>query len=145
MASLDSVEVVMVDVDAEGDLILEVGRELKNQIQTQEKGGPKPTPVIMRIRVSSKILSLTSPVFEGMLTRRSREDQLPLGQDKPLVLEFPEDAPEPMATLCKVLHYHQDAVRPYSFREMYEATLTSTNFGCTHAMAPWFHRQLHLR
>lgn len=57
----------------------------------------------MPIRVSSKIMSLTSPVFAAMLSPRYAEGQY-AGQDDWKV-SLPEDDPEAMYLICNIIHF----------------------------------------
>ncbi|KAM5370201.1 hypothetical protein ACJZ2D_008604 [Fusarium nematophilum] len=71
--------------------------------------------------ISSKILSMASPVFQAMLGGRFREGlalsdaKASPGQD-PFRLSLPDDDAEAMELLCKVLHFKVDGipVRPSS-------------------------------
>lgn len=75
------------DLDPAGDLVLIVG-ELNSQT---------------RIRVSSKVMALASPVLAAMLGPNYREGQA-LSKQGLLELELPDDDPEAMVCLCKAFH-----------------------------------------
>ncbi|KIW10506.1 hypothetical protein PV08_11470 [Exophiala spinifera] len=56
------------------------------------------------IRVASKTLVHYSPVFKAMLTGPFREGQLILRKDNPPILDLPEDEPNAMELLLRILH-----------------------------------------
>lgn len=141
MASSNSGDLVV--VDPEGDLMLKVGRKVRGQKRKIEDERAVPNAKV--IKVSSKILTISSPVLKAMLTGNSREGQPSLNQNNPPTLELPEDAPEYMEALCKVLHYHPQAAKRRSFSDIQEIALISDKYQCGRVLAPWFHRQLHLR
>ena len=70
------------------------------------------------IRVHSKVLSLASPVFAAMLSPRFAEGQA-LEEKKgtvnsPTAIDLPDDDPEAMSLICRILHFKEDAAqRPY--------------------------------
>ncbi|KAK6376222.1 hypothetical protein LTS17_007473 [Exophiala oligosperma] len=64
------------------------------------------------MRVSSKILILSSPVFKAMLTGPFREGQLILSNDDPPILDLPEDDPQAMELMFRILH-HDPTVHDY--------------------------------
>lgn len=78
--------------DPDGDVTLEVGQELKAHFV-----------------VSSKVMSLASPVFKAMFSPRFREgSELAAGIRKPIPL--PDDDPDGMAIICGILHHKTDGV-----------------------------------
>ncbi len=76
--------------DPSGDLILKVGTP---QQET-------------RIRVSSKVMTLASPVLAAMLSPKYREGRT-LSDHGFLELALPEDDPEAMVWVCKAFHMKQ--------------------------------------
>ena len=78
------------DVDPTGDLILLVGK------------GKDQTP----IRISSKVLSLASPVFARMFGPRYLEGHIPSKQARLSIPSFPlpEEDPEAMTWFCRAVH-----------------------------------------
>ena len=75
------------DIDPAGDLVLLVGSK---EEQTS-------------IRVSSKVLSLASPVFAAMLSPRFAEGQKP--SEKDWTVSLPYDDPEALSVVCRVIHF----------------------------------------
>lgn len=71
----------MIEIDPEGDLILKVGTDDKQQ----------------SIRVSRSVLKLASPVFKAMLGPNFAESDA-------TVVDLPDDDPQAMRDLCKVVH-----------------------------------------
>lgn len=86
----------LIAIDPDGDIILELSRpDGKTNLQ-----------------VSSKILTLTSPVFTSMFRSRFKEN---ISDNKatsasPLCIPLPEEDEEALVILCEVLHFHIDKV-----------------------------------
>jgi len=78
-----------VDVDPRGDVFLEMG-------------GPNG---MTRLRVSSKVLSLASTVFDTMFTSSFLESLQHRGSDGQSYIPLPEDDKDAMLTICEALHY----------------------------------------
>ncbi|KAI6841241.1 hypothetical protein KC340_g2003 [Hortaea werneckii] len=74
-----------VDVDADGDIILALPKNLY-------------------IRVSSAVLSLVSPVFKAMLGPHFREGNKPRSSAQPNEIPLPEDDGIAMKHLCLLIH-----------------------------------------
>ncbi|KAL2222526.1 hypothetical protein M432DRAFT_6682 [Thermoascus aurantiacus ATCC 26904] len=118
-----------VDIDPNGDVHL-VLRD-KSYIAPGEE-------VIVRLRVSSKILSIASPVFQAMFSPHFREgSELRSRQDPSSTVEvpLPEDEFLGMWYLCHVLH-HRD---PWQDREVGYAAIESMarmshKYDCTHVL-----------
>ncbi|KAL2434779.1 hypothetical protein ABEF95_007162 [Exophiala dermatitidis] len=122
MASLTSNEMPTIVADVDGDLILEVGKERSQNEENEEEKvqeEAKSTPTMARILVSSKVLTLSSPVFKTMLSGNFREAQLPFRKESPPILRLPEDAPGPSGLLCRVLHYDNEALQDVSLEAIY--------------------------
>ncbi|KAJ4527696.1 hypothetical protein HRR83_000449 [Exophiala dermatitidis] len=168
MASLTSSEVRTIVADADGDLILEVGKEHtqneetkadldgdlilevdkedgqgdeneEGEVQEQEKSTPK----MARILVSTKVLTLSSPVFKTMLSGNFREAQLPFSKESPPILRLPEDAPGPTGLLCRVLHYDNEALQDVSFDGIYALATVSDKYDYSNAIKPLFRQHLY--
>lgn len=87
-------DLIQEDVDPSGDLILSVG------------------PQQFNTRVSSKVLSLASPVFAAMLSANFAEGQSLLTSatdpaETPSLF-LPDDDPEAMHWFCRALHHNMD-------------------------------------
>lgn len=95
MQSLVPTSTPQCDVDPAGDLILLVG----------QGNDQKP------IRVSSKVLSLASPVFATMFGPRYLEGHVLSKQTKSSIPSFPlpDDHPEAMTWFCRAVHLQMNA------------------------------------
>ena len=87
------------DCDPAGDIVLKLG------------SGDEAT----LIRVHSKVLSLASPVFAAMLSPRfaegkALEDNKGMA-DSTTTIDLPDDDPEAMSLICRVLHFKDDAAQ----------------------------------
>ncbi|KAE9969057.1 hypothetical protein EG328_007114 [Venturia inaequalis] len=74
-------------VDPDGDVLLLIGTDNSN---------PE-----LSIQVSSKVLSVASKVFRAMFSRNFREAL----SSMPVKIPLPDDNPDAILTLCKVLHF----------------------------------------
>ena len=90
----DSTTPQIADVDPAGDVILTVGSE---QCGDQ-----------VRLRVSSKILSLASPVFAAMVSPRWSDSAYKASFSDPQHILLPEDTSSPMQWICQILHFRED-------------------------------------
>lgn len=61
----------------------------------------------IRIRTSSHILKLSSSTFRAMLGPHFKEGKS-LGEYGSVEIELPEDDPQTMTTMCKVMHHNPD-------------------------------------
>lgn len=97
----------VVDVDPKGDVILQT--------------------VTTNIRVSSKVLSLASPVLDGMFSKKR----------KVLISSDPEDDVETLTLLCRFLHHRLDPeeVRtPVSMEHLVEFAKLGAKYRCIPAV-----------
>lgn len=95
------------------------------------------------IRVSSKLLTLVSPVFDVMLNGNFREGHLKLSIDSPPYLNLPEDHPIAMLLMCRTLHhYAKTANKLIRFPEIANMAKLADKYGCASACRPWFRAQL---
>lgn len=79
-------------IDPHGDLILQVENE--------------------RLLVSSRVLSLVSPVFEAMLKPNFKEGiAFRMAKGEPFTIPLPEDDMEGLTLFCKTIH-HQAPIAP---------------------------------
>ena len=87
------------DIDPAGDLLLVLENDEDGWTQTQ-----------LSIRVSSKVLSLASPVFAAILSPKFAEGQALLKATSPETpsISLPDDNSEAVIWLCKALHFKQD-------------------------------------
>ncbi|KAI7476227.1 hypothetical protein KC351_g9588 [Hortaea werneckii] len=109
-----------VDVDADGDIILALSKNLY-------------------IRVSSAVLSLVSPVFKAMLGPRFREGNQPRSSAQPNEIPLPEDDGIAMKHLCLLIHgrtgdsySHGDRTFPTQIRAL---AILADKYDCVEAIA----------
>ncbi|KAI7330491.1 hypothetical protein KC315_g5649 [Hortaea werneckii] len=109
-----------VDVDADGDIILALPKNLY-------------------IRVSSAVLSLVSPVFKAMLGPHFREGNQPRSSAHPNEIPLPEDDGIAMKHLCLLIHgrtgdsySHGDRTFPTQIRAL---ALLADKYDCAEAVA----------
>lgn len=81
----------MVIIDPEGDVALEFDEE--------------------RLLVSSKVLSLVSPVFAAMFKPQFKEGiQCHLTSEEPSTIPLPEDDAKTFVLFCKIVHHRSDEI-----------------------------------
>jgi hypothetical protein len=86
-----------IEIDRTGDLTLVLSKNL----------GSTPGMNTRNLLISSKVLTLASPVFAAMLSPRFREGQRSeSGTLDPISL--PDDDVEAMTTLCQIFHFRYD-------------------------------------
>ena len=121
-------KVTVVNVDPNGDVILEVscsdGR--------------------IHLLVSSKVLSLASPVFSTMLNSRFKEglsNHPPTGKR---LISLPDDNAEAFTILCNAIHYRTDQVpRKLTLVCLENIAIICDKYDCTSALTPWSAMWLH--
>ena len=121
------------DVDPAGDLVLKLG--------------PVDEPFL--IRVSSKVLSLASPVFAAMLSPRFAEGQA-LEDSKGMVdstttIALPDDEPNAMSLICCTLHFQEDAAQRPWFQPgiLMGLAVTCDKYNMSKALSPWSRIWMH--
>lgn len=143
-----------IDIDPEGDLILKVGGKDETQSEqndnngedgaTREDRGNDTTASLRLLRVCSKIMTLSSPVFKSMLEPgRFLEGSLALNKAHPPHLALPDDEPVAMTMLCRIIHYKQEPQDPTVFESLSGLAVLSDKYGCVSAIQPWFTYCLH--
>ena len=121
--SSPNMEILQDDADAAGDLVLLVGSGDDH----------------LRIRASSKVLSLASPVFAALLSPRFAEGHS-LTAEKglaPQEISLPEDNPKAMAWICQVLHFRKRVTEDVSFLLIREIALLCDKYDISQALGPW--------
>ena len=93
------------------------------------------------IRVSSKVLSLASPVFAAMLRPNFAEGQ---GLRNAALQEIPaislhDDNTEAMFWLCKALHFKQDLNVAIDFSLLKELAILCDKYELVSVLYPWSH------
>ena len=82
-----------------------------------------------QLRVSSHILSPTSPVFKALLGPHFREGQQPRSSRNPINIALPEDYSEGMRIVCRLLHHNiatNDMIPGYT--DMLEFAMTADKY-----------------
>ncbi|KAJ9602055.1 hypothetical protein H2200_013415 [Cladophialophora chaetospira] len=92
-----------VDIDPAGDVIVEIGEELE------------------RVRVSSKTMSLTSPVFRAMFNSGFREGlTAQTSSSNPSTISLPDDDLAAFLYLGKIMHFQKPELPPEADIEFLE-------------------------
>ena len=125
-------------LDPDGDAILKVGENPTNQSKDRDEG----SDCALQIRVSTKLLAMSSPVFKVMLDGRFAEGQLPFSKENPQSIVLPEDDHDAVLSYCKIVHHAQDAQFPVSFEALCNLAVLSDKYACNQALSGWFRAQL---
>jgi hypothetical protein len=108
------------DADAEGDLVLLVGSDE------------------IPIRVTSKVLSLASPVFAAMLGPSFAEGQALTDKDpRGRTVSLPNDDAEALTWLCQALHFKKKFSAIVSISLMKELAILSDKYDMSIALSTW--------
>lgn len=90
-----------------------------------------------RLLVSSKVLSLASPVFAAMFSPRFKEGSS-LNSGCPSEVPLPEDDPEAMTLLCNCLHFRTDHIpRNVEFSLLKALALICDKYDVAKAILAW--------
>lgn len=95
-----------------------------------------------RLLVSSKTLSLASPVFAAMFSPRFREGRS-LSTANPTVVSLPDDPPLAMETIARILHFRHELVSTGEFDDLFDIALVADKYDLANSLGPW--RQVWLR
>ncbi|KAH6673377.1 hypothetical protein B0J14DRAFT_562842 [Halenospora varia] len=110
-----------VKIDPDGDVLFVVGCD----------------KLTARLRVSSKVLSLASPVFAAMFSPRFKEGSS-LNSGCPYELPLPEDEPEAMTLLCNCLHFRTDHIpRSVEFSLLKALAILCDKYNVANAISAW--------
>ena len=121
MAS-NSTMTVVTEPDADGDTILLVG----------------PADQSTPMRVSSKILTLASPVFKAMLSTRFAEGQSPASSTQPRTILLPEDNARIMLAVFQKLHFHTVSIEDFDTPStIAELALVCDEYDLAKALDSW--------
>ena len=104
-------EIQNIDIDEEGDILVACGSK--------------------ELRVSSKILTLRSPVFKAMLKPGFREGNTARSQEHPLPLSLPDDNENALLVLFQVLHFGSARGSHPDIDLQLEITLLCHKYDCT--------------
>lgn len=87
--------------------------------------------------VSSKALSLSSPVFAALFSPHFKEGSS-LSSEHPTEIPLPEDDPEAMTLLCNCLHFRTDQVpRDIEFPLLKCLAILCDKYDVAKAILPW--------
>ena len=117
------------DCDPAGDLVLKLGPSTKTTL----------------IRVHSKVLSLASPVFAAMMNPRFAEGQALEDNkgrvDSTTTIDLPDDDPEAMSLICRILHFKEEAARRIHYPVLLVRSLAEIceKYDMSRALGPWSH------
>ena len=107
----------------------------KNEVVIDPEGDAYLDLGTTELKVSSKVLSVASKVFNRVFSPRW-ETTKPAGG--PRHIELPEDDPEAMTAVCRILHYHSDLVGTKQTIEFLEKmAIVSDKYDCIPAILPW--------
>ena len=117
------------NVDPTGDITLSLHNSQDGR-QTQSS-----------IRVSSKVLSLASPVFAAMLSPNFAEGQGLGNTNSPEIpaINLHDDNAEAMLWLCKTLHFKQDLNVAIDFSLLKELAILCDKYELTSVLYSWSH------
>jgi hypothetical protein len=96
----------------------------------------------LQIRIPTKLLAMSSPVFKAMLDGRFAKGQLPFSKENPPSVVLPEDDPDAVLNYCKIIHHAQDAQFPISFGALCNLAVLGGKYACNQALSGWFRAQL---
>ena len=89
------------------------------------------------VQVSSKVLSVASPVFKAMFGPRFLEGQ-DLNTTTPKRVSLPEDNAAAMTTLCNVVHHRHNSVRKVlALEQVVELATICDKYNCSEAFSLW--------
>jgi hypothetical protein len=111
----------IVNIDSGGDVLFIVGCD----------------QLIARLLVSSKVLSLASPVFAAMFSPRFKEGSS-LDPACPSEVPLPDDDPEAMTLLCNCLHFRTDHIpRNVEFSLLKALAILCDKYNVAKAISAW--------
>ena len=121
-------EVTVINVDPDGDIILEVSSSDGRQ----------------HLLVSSKVLSLASPVFSTMFNSRFKEGLSNHPSSGKRLIPLPDDNAEAFTILCNAIHYRTDQVpKEPALVCLEDLAIICDKYDCTSALWPWSTIWLH--
>lgn len=121
--SLTPTQDAKTDADPAGDLVLVIGSG-DNQ---------------RSVRVSSKVLSLASPVLAAMFSPRRFSEGTALSSSNPPNIYLPEDDPEAVTRFCQIVHFKDyNGKQPSpSFDQLINMALFCDKYDTGLALNPW--------
>ncbi len=109
------------EADPAGDLVLSIGLNEDRQL----------------IRVSSKVLTLASPVFSALLSPKFTESRSLADSTEVPQIPFPEDNPEAMVWLCQALHFKKRPTDEISFPLVKDLAVLCDKYDLSIALGSW--------
>lgn len=95
--------------------------------------------------VSSKILSVASPVFAAMFSPHFREGCSLATSSAPITIDLLEDAPAALENICNVLHFKHDLVtEEMYFHELLEIAIVADKYDLVKSLGPWRDKWLNI-
>ncbi|KAI1078741.1 hypothetical protein F5B20DRAFT_582091 [Whalleya microplaca] len=139
MGSSELHTVKKVIIDANGDLLLQVGGD---KCFLSSSGTKETYTDAMEFLVDSKALSRASRVFMKMLYGNFAESKKAhLSHDKSWRVMLPDDNVKAMTTLLHIMHCQFDEVPtptdPISLENMYQIAVLTDKYDCTRLIRPW--------
>ena len=114
----------MVSIDADGDLLLDVGGDEDTE-----------SPQLQRFRVCSSTLRRHSPVWKKMLFGPWKESKPNKDEYQDWIVEFPDDPVKPMEIVLNIIHGHFDQVpRSLSLDELYQLLILTHKYDMTRTL-----------
>lgn len=118
---MQGLETLEMDPDPEGDVILSIG--------------PDPESAV-RLRVSSKLLSLASPVFATMFSSKFIEGKA-RSAENPRTVSLPDDYPKAVIWFCRAVHFQMAARVEISLTMFVELAIFCDKYDCSKGLRPW--------
>lgn len=115
------------DIDPAGDLVLLVGVDEDSKL----------------LRVSSRVLTLASPVLSALLSPRFKEGNSLSDSTGVPQIPFPEDNPEAMEWLCQTLHFKTKVTDEVSFPLVKNLAVLCDKYDLFIALGPWSQYWMH--
>ncbi|KAL8703182.1 MAG: hypothetical protein Q9201_003631 [Fulgogasparrea decipioides] len=89
------------------------------------------------LRVSAKVLSISSPVFKALFNPEHFKEGQALSSSKPLEVSLPEDDADAMTWLCHALHLRPTLDQEPDFAMCEQVAFLCDKYQCAQALIPW--------
>lgn len=128
MSCTEKDEASVIEIDPNGDTILELSG-LNGKIS---------------LLVSSKVLTLASPVFSRMFNSRFKESSSKSSTSEIATIPLPDDNAEIFLILCNSVHHRVDEVpRKLDLDCLQNLAITCDKYDCTNTLTPWISMWFH--